>query len=150
MDFFSKCVKLLGHFSKSQGKAARIFQAAWKFYKNFPCRVPELSMFFLKNSLRALMLHVKSSCSFDQVMLSISKCFNPSSFIPQIKVKQNNRARTMMLLCGRDLAKSNKHYYFQSARFPFKEKCPTIAVIFFWSARFPFKEKCPTISVTFF
>ena len=40
--------------------------------------------------------------------------------------------------------------FFYSARFPFKEKCPTIAVTFFYSARFPFKEKCPTIAVTFF
>ena len=59
--FFSKLLQAAWTFFKAQGNAARIFQAAGTFYKIFH----EVSM-FLKISLRALMLHVKSSCSFDQ------------------------------------------------------------------------------------
>ena len=44
--FFQNGFRQLGHFFKAQGNAARIFQAAGKFCKNFPWRVTEFSMFF--------------------------------------------------------------------------------------------------------
>ena len=61
--FFHKILRL--HRPLFRESAARIFQAAGEFYKNFPCRIPKFSVLY-ELCLPALMLHVKSFYSFDQ------------------------------------------------------------------------------------
>ena len=45
--FIRNSVKCLG-FLKVHRYALSILETAWKFYKIFPCRVPEFSMFYKK------------------------------------------------------------------------------------------------------
>ena len=66
-----------------QGSFARIFHAG---SLNFLC-------FFKKISLRALMLHVKSSCSFDQGLLQpeTTELFAIEAYSQVLKVKDRRK-----------------------------------------------------------
>ena len=50
---FKKFCKMLGNFFKVHGCPLSILQTAWKFYKIFPCKLPEFFM-FCKNNLACI------------------------------------------------------------------------------------------------
>ena len=62
--FDESCQHMAGicfQFFMQHGRFAEMFHVAWKFCKNFQCKMSEFSMFFLKKKLAAYMY---SFCMF--------------------------------------------------------------------------------------
>ena len=80
--FYKKFCKMLGSFLKVHRYALSILETAWKFYKIFPCRVREFSMFYKK-------LACMHECSMenlpaDSTRDSTRKFFERSLTMPKI------------------------------------------------------------------
>ena len=93
IDFFPRFLLGCRAFFKAQWKTSKIFKDAGKFYKIFPCMIPEFSTFFKTNSLHATIIARSSifaswidTLYFLCTSVKDNKCYSGSSDVSVLRV----------------------------------------------------------------